>query len=163
MLAPLEEPGYDEPECQVEGLGSVLSPGMRSDVATWRDLRVYGGRAWKSQAMGRDQGEGRSGSRAASEHGAWARSWQWERRVMTSGTTVGRKDGQDLVEDQLQGVQGVQEAEESWGAGVERGEAQSISGHATIEGLQSGGEFSLGRGEFGGAGWGGGAHQERDV
>lgn len=43
MLAPLEEPGYDEPECQVEGLGSVLSPGMRSDVATWRDLRAYGG------------------------------------------------------------------------------------------------------------------------
>ena len=47
MLEPLEGPVYDEPECQVEGLGFVLSPGMRSDVATWKDLCACGGvRQW---------------------------------------------------------------------------------------------------------------------
>lgn len=41
-LERLEEPGYNEPECQVEGLGFVLSPGMRSDLTAWTDLVPVG-------------------------------------------------------------------------------------------------------------------------
>lgn len=38
----LEEPGYNEPECQVEGLGFLLSPGIRSDLTAWTDLVPVG-------------------------------------------------------------------------------------------------------------------------
>lgn len=79
----MEEPGYDEPEYQVEGLGFVLSPGMRSDLATWTDLCACGEREEESSKWAGIREKAGGGSRAARDHGSWARQWLWERRAMS--------------------------------------------------------------------------------
>lgn len=60
-LERLEEPDLTSLECQTVGLGFVLSPRMRSDLASWEDLHVSAGKVEKSgggQGLGQRQGWG---------------------------------------------------------------------------------------------------------
>ena len=54
----MEEPDLTSLECQTVGLGFVLSPRMRSDLASWEDLHVSAGKVEKSGRGGVQSSKG---------------------------------------------------------------------------------------------------------